>query len=297
MKHGKDIITSIFTSYHYYRAINFLFLSILFFALLLTACSINHPSTNSKDLFIIGKKQYDYIRANYQLWDNSYHVVRLMEIHARLCNKSNNCPHLRYYVLAIDTPVVFTSIDGRLFIAYTLLDHSSKYFCTDEELSAILAHEIAHLEHCHLLQHIEHQKSFRFPDIEIQEPNAEGVMATAAILATGPLFHPDAKTLNEMNMNTYLAYDLQRQNNDNFRIWQEIAKDLTLYSNYGFNLEHEFEADKRACELLKKVGIKPSALIDILNKQLLFIKTAERFDARNTYIENYESRINKISNQ
>jgi predicted Zn-dependent protease len=218
-----------------------------------------------------------------------------MDIYARLCNASNHFPHFRYYVLAVDNPVVFTSIDGQLFISHALLDESSKYYCSDDEVAAILSHELAHLEHCHLLQHIEHQKLYRLPDIEIQKPNASGIAATAGILASGALFHTSSGTWKWTTTALYIAYDLIRPKDA--PILKKIAHDITLYSNYGFNMENEIEADNRACELLRNAGYAQSALSSVLNKQLVFIMNDDMSDNRSKYVENLVSRINKISSK
>lgn len=264
---------------------------LLLFVILLHACSVKHLSPNSKGLFEIGSEQYKYIDEHYYILNSSHYVLRLKELEAILCNGLNNCPALRYYIIAADTPAVFTSVDGRVFLADSLLDNESNFFCSDDEIAAILAHEIAHLEYCHLLQHIEHQKEIRFFEIEIEKPSATGAVWTATSLFAGTVFRWNKKEWSGMNT---VLYESTRNKDDKPQIIMKIAKEVTLYSNYGFNIENELEADNRAIEILKNAGFSPIALRNILHKQLKFINNNESFPLKEIYINNLNTRSNNI---
>ena len=97
----------------------------------------------------MGYTGYYYMLLNFKSVDDQKTVNRLDRIGARLSHYTER-PNIRYKYFIIDTKYrnAFSLPDGYIFISNSLIETLGD----DEKLAFVVAHEIAHVTHKHLLQ-------------------------------------------------------------------------------------------------------------------------------------------------
>lgn len=135
-------------------------------------------------------------------------------------------PGLAYEVSVVEKPDInaFTLPNGRIFLFRGLLDAVA----SEDELAAVMAHEIAHNTRLHALRGEQKAKKW----------NWASLAAVAAILAGG---------------------------RDGANAAQFASYALTAVMN-GYTLEFEKEADAEAVRLLVKAGYNPSAMVTFMER-------------------------------
>ena len=150
-------------------------------------------------------------------------------------------------ILLVDDP----STNAGMYPNGTLVIHSGLLAClnTEDELVAILGHEIAHFILDHSVQNI-NKVIARKKRAEFWAAVATGVTAVAeGVAATQNRYYiPGAATLGVAALST------------------AIASEVIDHLGMKYNHEQEYEADNMAVEVLKILGYDPNALATALHK-------------------------------
>lgn len=271
------------------------------------SCGLKREHPISSDEYrIIAKCQFDNILRNHKLVSNASYVSRIKKIERNIKkNRASDFQSLKVYILASDVPKSFCTIDGKFFITSTLLDEDSIYFCTDDELAAILAHELSHLIKHHLLNQIA-ENSFKYSVYAKANKKLELVDWENTLLLSIPglVNIIDSSYYDRHKDELWKAVHYNQQFN-NFENKEDGNYDL-LYMpnnkfisilNYGFSLDDEMAADDEALSILLRTEYSASSLVKVLEKYLLFLKNEYfRFNQfeYNIYRNNLIKRIKRI---
>ncbi len=106
------------------------------------------PKKSSEFEQHLGAAGYYFMMLNFKFDDDMKLYNRVKKLGERLTYYSER-PELKYKYIIIDSKYknAFSIPDGYIFISNSLVN----YFDEDEKLSAVLAHEIAHINHKHAL--------------------------------------------------------------------------------------------------------------------------------------------------
>ncbi|MFH1640821.1 MAG: M48 family metalloprotease, partial [Candidatus Omnitrophota bacterium] len=104
----------------------------------------------------LGQAGYYYMLLNFKMVDDPKMQNRINRIGARLTYYTER-PNIKYGYFIIDTKYrnAFSFPDGYIFISNSLVDTLKD----DEQIAAVLTHEIAHVTHKHMLQRLERFKN------------------------------------------------------------------------------------------------------------------------------------------
>ncbi len=181
--------------------------------------------------YYIGRTVSANILSNYKLYNNAAATKYINQIGYQLANHSDMPVTFGGYHFAIlDSSEInaFAAPGGFIFITRGLLRCASN----EDEVAAIIAHEIAHITHAHALSAI---KSSRWSDL--------GVNIATEI----------AKKHTKSTLNNLLT------------IYEGSIKDITnTMINSGYSKSQEYEADKSATDILISSGYNPTSLIAML---------------------------------
>ena len=135
-----------------------------------------------------------------------------------------------YYVIILDSQEynAFASPGGHILITKGLVEAAG----SEDALAALIAHELAHIMLRHAAAIIEHMSL----------ANEMGVLADRAAAMSGNT--PAARKALEMRSSSAAIVDTMMKN--------------------GYSQAHEFEADRKALELLSAAGYDPRGLLEIL---------------------------------
>ncbi len=180
--------------------------------------------------YYIGRSVAANLLTNYKVYEDKKLETYLNKICAALVVNSED-PYLYngYHVKILDTTEVnaFSTSGGHIFITRGMIS------CTDSEdaLAAVIAHEIGHIQLKHSLKSI---KTSRYT--EAFKATANATMSTMGMKEM-------ADTLDDM--------------------CGDVLSDMV---NNGYSQNQEFDADKKAVELMAGAGYDPNALVTVLEK-------------------------------
>ncbi len=213
----------------------------------LAACATN-PVTGKQDFMMIseeqeinlGKKYHQQILKQYKLYDDpelQAYVTRLGEELAEKSHRNN----LFYHFYVIDSPIVnaFALPGGYIYISRGIL----AYMNSESELAGVLGHELGHVTARHSAKAISKQQ-------------LTGILATAAVIATG----------------TRAAGDLSS------------ILGSAVISGYG--RAAELESDRLGAEYIAAVGYDPEDMIDVIG----ILKDQEEFEKQRAKEEDRQPR-------
>lgn len=220
-------------------------LALLMAASLLVSCAVN-PATGSPNLVTmsqsremsIGEEEHRKVMATMRVTDDEALAAYVDEVGQRLAAVSHR-PDLDYTFTVIDSPEInaFALPGGYVYINRGLL----AFLKSEDELAAVLAHEIGHITARHAVQ--QHSRG-------TLGSTAAGVGGFVAAVATG---------------NVYIGSELA-----------QVGSMWTQAGVSGFGREHELEADSLGAEYLYNAGYNPRAMIDVLS----VLKSQEDFNVR-----------------
>jgi predicted Zn-dependent protease len=183
--------------------------------------------------YYIGRAVGANLLSSYRVW----HQVPQLTIYLnKICNAlvvNSQKPDIYngYHVLLLDSNEInaFATSGGHIFITRGLVE------CTESEddLAAVLAHEIAHIQLQHSIKAI---KTSRI---------TEAVMITGASAAAAANANLNIKELTGI-------FD------------QSVGEIVTTLVNSGYSQTQEFDADSTALSLLADAGYSPASLIKVL---------------------------------
>lgn len=213
--------------------------------LLLSACAVN-PATGRGNLVTmserreleIGREEHEKIMASIRVYDDEQLAAYVNDVGQRVAAGSHR-PDLEYTFTVIDSPEInaFALPGGYVYINRGLL----LYLKSEDELAAVLAHEIGHITARHAVQQQARGGLGR---------TAATVAGVAAAVATG---------------SGYIGSEIMQVGS----IWAAAGAS-------GFGREHELEADALGAEYLYNAGYNPRAMIDVLS----VLKNQEDFNVR-----------------
>ena len=219
---------------------------ILFFILLITftflffscATSSNTISFDytSQDKYEIGQEVAANILGTYKIYYNENLYTYLNSIcNTIVINTDKVNPYKGYSIGVLDTNVInaFATPGGHILISRGMLKSAN----SEDELAAIIAHEISHIQLEHSIKAI--KKNTR-------TQNA-GIIATTALA---------------------IIAQQQGSSKEDIKDIMESGALLTSFSteliNTGYSKNSEYKADEMAINLLQKTGYNPNSMITML---------------------------------
>lgn len=181
--------------------------------------------------YYIGRAVGASILSRYERIDNSAMEVYLNKICMALVVTSDNAaPYNGYHVAIIDSPNLnaFATPGGHILVTTGLIKATE----SEEQLAAVIAHEISHIQLKHALKAI---KSSR---------------ATSAIVATSSV--------------AIEASDNETLKNLSEGFGDAVDEVITTMVDSGYSQKTEFEADENAVKLLYLAGYNPYAMNEML---------------------------------
>ena len=159
-----------------------------------------------------------------------------------------------YHFILQDSPEVnaFAVPGGFVFITTAMLD----FLKNEDELAAILGHEMGHMELGHGMKAVDNEKILKLFNnvkkiVDIRKPKTEQVATAGQANGDGSLV-----------IGT-LIDDLL---NDTLKKADEIYNEMTAAIRNGYSVELESQADWRALQLTSAVGYDPKALYVVLER-------------------------------
>ena len=200
-----------------------------------TAGAFNSLSKATEEItpeneYYIGRSVAANLLTNYKLYENKKLENYLNKIcQVLVLNSDDPALYNGYHVKIIDSTEVnaFSTSGGHIFVTRGLIA------CTDSEdsLAAVIAHEIGHIQLKHSVKSI---KTNRWTDAFKSTANA-----TLSALDMAEM----ANTLDDM-----------------------VGDALSDMVNNGYSQGQEYDADKKAVELMAAAGYDPNAIVDMLQK-------------------------------
>jgi predicted Zn-dependent protease len=182
--------------------------------------------------YYIGRAVGANILGSYRLWNGSRELTAYLN---RICgalvvNSPRPDIYNGYHVNILDSSEInaFATSGGHIFITRGLIENTD----SEDTLAAVIAHEIAHIQHQHGLKAI---KNSRFQ---------QAILVTGAS-AVGAATGTDVRELtNVFN--------------------ESVGEILNTMVNNGYSQNQEFEADSFALSLMAAAGYDPGSLILVL---------------------------------
>ena len=209
--------------------------SFLFFSCATTSNTISFDYT-SQDKYEIGTEVAANILGTYKIYHNENLYIYLNSICNTIgINADKVNPYKGYSVGVLDTNVInaFATPGGHILISRGMLKSAN----SEDELAAIIAHEIGHIQLEHSIKAI--KKNTRTQKI--------GIIATATIA---------------------IIAQQQGSSKEDIEDIMESGALLTSFStelvNTGYSKTSEYNADKIAIHLLEKTGYNPNSMITML---------------------------------
>ena len=270
-----------------------LFILITTFIFLFSSCATTSNSISfdytSKDKYEIGQEVAANILGTYKIYYNESLYTYLNSIcNTIVINTDNVNPYKGYSIGVLDTNIInaFATPGGHILISRGMLKSAK----TEDELAAIIAHEISHIQLEHSIKAI--KKNTRVQNV--------GIIATLALA---------------------IIAEQQGKSNEDINDIMESGALLTSFStellNTGYSKKSEYMADEMAIHLLEKTGYNPNSMKTMLenlknnkskNYSLGFGKThpkpkqrikksnkvIKKIEQKNEYNEEY--RVNRFEN-
>lgn len=270
-----------------------LFILITTFLFLFSSCATTSNSISfdytSQDKYEIGQEVAANILGTYKIYYNESLYTYLNSIcNTIVINTDKVNPYKGYSIGVLDTNIInaFATPGGHILISRGMLKSAK----TEDELAAIIAHEISHIQLEHSIKAI--KKNTRVQNA--------GIIATVALA---------------------IIAQQQGSSNEDIKDIMESGALLTSFSteliNTGYSKKSEYMADEMAIYLLEKTGYNPNSMKTMLenlknnkskNYSLGFGKThpkpkqrlkksnkvIKKIEQKNEYNEEY--RVNRFEN-
>lgn len=233
--------------------------------LLITYSTVN---AQKPEVARLGAYQDAIIKNNYVVLENDEITQRVLQIGARLVAASGNSYNHQFSFTVLNEDLMvnaFSNLDGGIYITTGLLSIVK----SEDELAAVLAHEVAHVCATHDL------KRYNRLNPNPYEFSWQGFLRDLAINSVQSIAMVSAsqtvKSSINPSMNRYLdniygtAMSLSVQSTVQgaaMDLWGNALLSL-IYHHYHRKDEHE--ADKLGCEYLLKAGFKPEGMESFLN--------------------------------
>lgn len=211
----------------------------------LLSCAVN-PATGRSNLVLmsesreqeIGREEHEKVMSSMRVLQDEEITAYVTEVGQRLVDASHRSD-LDFTFTVIDSPEInaFALPGGYIYINRGLL----AYLKSEDELAAVLAHEIGHVTARHAVQ--QHARGNL-------GSTAASIGGFVAAVATG---------------SAYVGSELAQLGS----MWTQAGVS-------GFGREHELEADSLSARYLREAGYDPSAVIDVLS----VLKSQEDFNVR-----------------
>lgn len=265
---------------------------------------------SSLDFTYIAKQQLEYAYQHSKIANKSEYIIRLIEIEKKLRLKNRiSINNLDYYIMATDLPKAFITIDGKFFISSIFFVNDSDYFCTEDELAAIIAHELGHIVNNHFLKQIE-EFSYKYSIYFDTNYNINYINFEDTLLTTAPFL---TKTINrgfydrhKEDIDKAIDFNKRSKNFDTvddqkkYELYSKPKEEIFSSINHGFSLNDENEADIFAITILKNSCYSTQALINVINKHIAYLNNHRNFFSFieiNNYLLNFDDRIKKIKGE
>jgi len=209
--------------------------------------------------YYLGRSVAANILSQYKPYDNQQ-LTHYLNLIGKACSLVSTRPETfgGYHVLALDSDEInaFAAPGGLIFLTKGLL----RCCKTEDEIAAVIAHEIAHVQFKHGLQAIRQERVTHFLTAILEEA----------------------------------LQDQLRDNKELTDLFEGSIKDITttLITN-GYSQSQEFRADQGAMVILGKLGYSQGALISVLQSMRQRF-TPDKHDFNKTHPKP-ESRIAEIS--
>ncbi|MDZ7751558.1 MAG: M48 family metalloprotease [Gammaproteobacteria bacterium] len=194
----------------------------------LSGCAVNPVSGEQEFVLMsegqelaLGRRMHPQILEQYDTYDDPELQAYVQRVGEKLAAKSHRQDLIyRFTVLDSDEVNAFALPGGYIYITRGLMS----YFQSEEELAAVLGHEIGHVTARHSVRQYSTQQ------------------ATGLGIALGSILVPELRDRNIQNLLGSLGTALVR----------------------GYGREHELEADRLGAEYLARTGRDPEAMIDVI---------------------------------
>ena len=193
-----------------------------------SGCAVNPVSGEQEFVLMsegqelaLGRRMHPQILEQYDTYDDPELQAYVQRVGEELAAKSHRQDLIyRFTVLDSDEVNAFALPGGYIYITRGLMS----YFQSEEELAAVLGHEIGHVTARHSVRQYSTQQ------------------ATGLGIALGSILVPELRDRNVQNLLGSLGTALVR----------------------GYGREHELEADRLGAEYLARTGRDPEAMIDVI---------------------------------
>lgn len=212
---------------------------------LLVSCATN-PATGRANLVLmsenreleVGREEHEKVLSSMPVMDDGPVVEYVREVGQRVADASHR-DDLDYTFTVIDSPEInaFALPGGYIYINRGLL----AFLNSEDQLAAVLAHEIGHVTARHAVQQQSRGTLGR---------TAAGIGGFVAAVATG---------------SAYVGSELSQLGS----LWTQAGVS-------GFGREHELEADTLSAAYLRNAGYDPQAVIEVLS----ILKNQEDFNVQ-----------------
>ncbi len=195
--------------------------------LIIPGTDIEIPHLSDEDEIEIGREVAAEIEAEYGVYQNSAKKKRIANIGQQIVPHCDR-PHLTYHFTILDTDEInaFAAPGGFIYVSRGMLE----FIQSDDELAAVIGHEIAHVAQRHSAETIE--------AIVLTQMAAEALLAE----------QPDLADIYETEIG---------------QISTQMAA-LLLFN--GWSQQQEFEADKYGTIYMARAGYRPRAVIDMFRR-------------------------------
>ena len=184
--------------------------------------------------YYIGRAVAANILSTYNIWDEDPQLTAYLNLicAAIVINSPQPTIFNGYYVAILDSDEInaFATSGGHIFLTRGLMNVAE----TEDDLAAVIAHEVAHIQLRHSIKSIRTSRM------------------TQAILLTATA-----------GIGTFIGVDV----NELVDILNEsVGEIMQTLVNSGYSREQEYQADVAAMHLLAIAGYQPSSLVNMLNK-------------------------------
>ena len=196
------------------------------------------------------------VAASQTILFNDALVERISEIGNRIVKASGE-EDMKYTFRVINDPTInaYSAAGGFIYVNTGLLDILE----SEDELAAILAHEIAHITNHHQIKFVysAHRKKVAG---QIAGFFFGVVLGAAGAAAMGPAPSPESPSYSTYRQLTQQMVDL------GFKVGEAMGYAMAVSMIKGYGKKQELEADRFAIQYTYKAGYDPYALVSVFKK-------------------------------
>lgn len=202
--------------------------------------------------YYIGRSVAAAITSKYAVYKDAPQMTAYLNAICGAITMNSDMPFLyrNYCVVIMDTDEInaMATPGGHIFISRGLINACN----SEDELAAVIAHEIAHIQLKHSISAI---KTSRISGAVAQSLKATAMIG--AVVANDRLEQKTGISLSDNEMQVVLEATASFSD-----ITNEIAEKLI---NSGFSKSQEYDADEKALTLMADAGYDPRAMLDMLS--------------------------------